>query len=170
MIRPFQDKHPQVAPSAWVSPAAEVIGAVKIADEASIWPGAVLRGDLEPIVIGARSNIQDGTVVHTTSGVCPCVIGEEVTVGHRAILHGCRVDGPSLIGMGAILMDEAHVPAWCIVAAGALVPEGKKLESGWLYLGVPARPKRRLTEEERAFLRDSARHYVELARAHRASY
>ncbi len=169
MIRPFGDRTPRIAAGAWVSPAAEVIGAVEIGEDASIWPGAVLRGDLEPIVIGARSNIQDGTVVHTTGGVCACEIGEDVTVGHRAILHGCRVDGPALVGMGAIVMDEAHVPAWCIVAAGALVPEGKSLESGWLYVGAPAKPRRRLTDAERAFLSESARHYVELARAHRAS-
>ena len=170
MIRALGARKPRIAASAWVSPSAEVIGEVTIGEDASIWPSAVLRGDLEPIVIGARSNIQDGAIAHTTGGVCPCEIGEDVTVGHRAILHGCRVDGPSLIGMGAILLDRAHVPAWCIVAAGALVPEGKKLESGWLYLGAPARPKRRLTDEERAFLAESARHYVELARAHRASY
>jgi len=167
VIRALGDRRPKLAPSAWVADSAEVIGDVTIGEEASIWPMAVLRGDLEPIRVGARSNVQDGCVLHTTHGVTPCVLGEDVTVGHRAILHGCEVRDRCLIGMGAILMDRVVVEEECIVAAGALVPEGKRLQSGMLYLGVPARPVRPLTDEERAFLRASAKHYQELARRHR---
>ncbi|RME80775.1 MAG: gamma carbonic anhydrase family protein [Zetaproteobacteria bacterium] len=169
MLRAFAGCAPEVAASAWIAPSAEVIGRVRVGPEASVWPQAVLRGDLEPIEIGARSNIQDGTIAHTTSGAFPVRIYEDVTVGHRAILHGCEVGPRALIGMGAILMDGVVVEPDVIVAAGALVPEGKRLKSGWLYLGVPAKPIRPLTDEERTFLRESAAHYVQLAKAHRES-
>ena len=168
MIRSWRDWTPKVADSAFVADSAEVIGRVEIGEDSSIWYQSVLRGDVHDIRIGARTNIQDHCVIHASEGVTPCIIGDEVTVGHRVILHGCEVRDRCLVGMGAILMDRCVLEEGCLLAAGALVPEGKVLRGGFLYAGVPARERRPLTDEERAFLTNSARHYVELARAHRA--
>ncbi|RMH62075.1 MAG: gamma carbonic anhydrase family protein [Zetaproteobacteria bacterium] len=168
MIKPYQQWHPQIDDSAFIADSAEVIGRVRIGKQSSIWPQSVLRGDVHDIVIGQRSNIQDHCVLHTSEGVSPCVIGDEVTVGHRVILHGCEVQDRCLVGMGAIVMDQAVLESECLLAAGSLVPERKVLRSGFLYAGIPARERRPLTDEERAFLARSAAHYVALARSYQA--
>lgn len=166
-LESFSHISPTLAERAWVHPQATVIGACTLHEDVSIWPQAVLRGDVNTIEIGARTNIQDGTVVHVThegawgKGV-PVAIGADVTVGHRAVLHGCTIEDACLIGMGAIVLDNAHIETEVMVGAGSLVPPGKVLKSGMLYLGSPAKPVRPLTDEERAFLRYSAAHYVVL--------
>jgi len=166
MILPYLDWRPEINDSAFVADSAEVIGRVNISDDSSIWYQCVLRGDVHDIRIGKRSNIQDHSVLHTSHGVCPCVIGDDVTVGHRVILHGCEVEDGCLVGMGSIIMDRAVLEAGCFLAAGSLVPEGKRLRGGFLYAGAPAREKRPLSEEEIAFFKRSSSHYVELSKTH----
>ncbi|MDQ6964085.1 MAG: gamma carbonic anhydrase family protein [Mariprofundales bacterium] len=158
---------PRIDPSVFVAPSADVIGRVSIGQDSSIWYQAVLRGDVEEIVIGARSNIQDHAMLHTSIGVAPCLVGDDVTIGHRVLLHGCTIGDGSLIGMGAIVMDRALVEPGCLVAAGALVTEGRVLRGGYLYAGAPAKERRPLTDEERSFLPRSAQHYIEVSRQHR---
>ncbi len=168
MIRDFERSRPQIADSAFIDDTALVIGDVTIGEDASIWPMTVLRGDVNSITVGARTSIQDGTIVHVTHdgpfrpGGFATAIGNDVTVGHRAILHGCTIEDLCLIGMGATVMDGAIVRREVIVAAGALVPPGKELESGYLYVGSPVKRARALTEREREQLRYSAEHYVRL--------
>ncbi len=169
MIRRWQEHAPNIDRAAFLAPSAEIIGRVTIGEDSSVWYGAVLRGDVHDIRIGKRSNIQDLCVLHTSQGVAPCVVGDDVTVGHRAILHGCEIQDGCLIGMGAIIMDRAVLEAGCLLGAGSLVTEGKVLKGGWLHAGVPARPVRELRDEEKAFLQQSAAHYVEIARTHAAS-
>ncbi len=172
-LRDFQGQAPRVDPSAYVDPSAVVIGDVEIGEDASIWPLCVIRGDIQRIRIGARSNIQDGTIVHVThdSRFCPggqpTIIGEDVTVGHKAILHACTVEDMSLIGMGAVIMDKAVVGTRVMVGAGSLVPPGKVLESGHLYVGSPVRRARPLNERELEFLAYSAQNYCRLKDRHR---
>ena len=156
---------PQCAPSAWVAPGAIVVGDVALGADSSVWYGCVLRGDNDRIVIGAGSNIQDLTLIHVDAGV-PCRIGARVSVGHRAILHGCTVHDGALIGMGAILLNGAVVEAGAIVAAGALVPEGRVIPAGMLAVGSPARATRPV-DEALARRRDGTwTHYIEQARRH----
>lgn len=150
---------PQVAPSAWVADSAQVIGQVSLAQDASVWFGAVLRGDTAPISVGAGSNIQDGAVLHADVGQ-PLQIGAGVTVGHKVVLHGCTVGDDSLIGIGAVVLNGAKIGKGCLVGAGALVTEGKEFADGSLILGSPARAVRTLTPEQQAGLRQSAAHYV----------
>jgi carbonic anhydrase/acetyltransferase-like protein (isoleucine patch superfamily) len=164
MIRSISGASPKVHPRAFVHDSAEVIGKVALGAESSVFPGCVLRGDIDRIVIGARTNIQDLTVIHTRDGH-PTIVGRGVTVGHRAILHGCRVGDQALIGMGAIVM-EARVGARCLVAAGAVVLAGAKFPAGRLIVGTPARAVRRLRPDELRMLADSERSYVALARRH----
>ncbi len=166
MIAPYLHWQPRITDAAFIAGSAEVIGRVSIGRDSSIWHQSVLRGDVHDIVIGCRSNIQDHCVLHTSEGISPCVVGDEVTVGHRVILHGCEIRNRCLIGMGAIIMDRAVIESECLVAAGALVPEGKVLRGGYLYAGVPARERRALSKEERSFFAASAHHYVELARTY----
>ncbi|MGK7345943.1 MAG: gamma carbonic anhydrase family protein [Candidatus Nitrospinota bacterium M3_3B_026] len=162
MIKPWKDKTPKVDPTAFVDESAKVIGDVAIGAESSVWFNAVARGDVNYIRIGARTNIQDGAVLHVTGTPSyPLILGDDVTVGHSVTLHGCVIEGPALIGMGAIVMDGAVLKPDVIVAAGAVVAEGTVVEEGWLVMGVPARPKRRLTDEERSWIARSARNYVE---------
>lgn len=168
-IRPFLDFTPRVGERVYIDPAATVIGDVHLGDDTSIWPGVVLRGDVNFIRIGARTSIQDGSVVHVTHegpftrpGGFPTVVGDDTTVGHKVILHGCRVGNFCLIGMGAIVLDGATVEDYGFVGAGALVASGKTVGSGELWLGSPARCVRRLTEGELESLRYSAAHYVRL--------
>lgn len=144
----------------WIAPTASVIGNVVMAEDSSIWFGAVLRGDNEPIRIGERSNIQDMCVCHTDPGF-PLEIGADCTIGHRAILHGCRIGDNSLIGMGAIILNGAHIGANCLIGAGALVPEGKSIPDGSLVIGMPAKVIRSLDEAAIAGLTRSAQSYVE---------
>ncbi|MCB1568255.1 MAG: gamma carbonic anhydrase family protein [Xanthomonadales bacterium] len=168
-IRPYQDARPRLGARVYVDPAACVIGDVAMADDVSIWPGAVVRGDVNFIRIGARSSIQDGSVVHVTHdgpftrpGGFPTVIGSDVTVGHKVILHGCTIGNFCLIGMGAIVLDGAVVEDYGFLGAGALLPSGKTVASGELWLGNPARCVRRLSERELESLRYNAAHYVRL--------
>lgn len=171
-VRTFEGHAPQLGEGVYVDPSAAVIGRVTIGDDASFWPMAVARGDVHAISIGAETNIQDGSVLHVTGdspfnpGGYALSIGARVTVGHGVILHACTIEDLVLIGMGATIMDGAVVRSRTIVAAGALVPPGKVLEGGFLYLGSPVRQTRRLTDEELSFLEFSARHYVELKNRH----
>ncbi|HEX5430680.1 MAG TPA: gamma carbonic anhydrase family protein [Bryobacteraceae bacterium] len=165
MLRTFQGAAPRVAPSAYVDPAATVIGDVTIGERSSVWPSASLRGDISPIRIGQETSIQDGTVIHTDSGF-PTTIGDRVTVGHMAMLHGCTVEDESLIGIGAIVLNGARIGKGAIVAAGALVPEGAEIPEGMLAMGVPAKPRRPVSELEQARFRQNVKNYVERARAY----
>ncbi|MBB6100070.1 carbonic anhydrase/acetyltransferase-like protein (isoleucine patch superfamily) [Deinobacterium chartae] len=137
-LYPFDGHFPEVHPTAWIAPSADLIGRVEIAAEASVWFGAVLRGDIEPIRVGAGSNVQDGAVLHTDAGH-PCVLEENVTVGHRAIVHGAHVAAGALVGMGATLLSGSRLGAGAVLAAGALLPQGKTVPDGMLAVGVPAR-------------------------------
>ena len=172
-IDSYKGLQPLLGEAVYVHPSATVIGDVVLGDRVSIWPGVVIRGDVNSIRVGADSNIQDNSVLHvshknpTHPEGAPLVIGERVTVGHACILHGCMIGDECLIGMGAIVMDRAVLQPRVLLGAGSLVPEGKGLESGWLYLGRPARPVRRLTESEIAGLRAHAEHYVEWAADYR---
>ncbi|HBG51008.1 gamma carbonic anhydrase family protein [Candidatus Macondimonas diazotrophica] len=167
-VRSYLDAHPQLGERVYIDPDATVIGQVTLADDVSVWPGAVLRGDVERIRIGARSNIQDGAICHVTHdgpyspGGASLVIAQEVTVGHRAVLHACRIGARCLIGMGALVLDDAVLDDEVMLGAGALVAPGKHLEGGWLYVGSPARPARPLRPAEREFLAYSAAHYVRM--------
>jgi len=172
-IRSFNGRTPRLAADAWVDPAAVVVGDVEIGTASSVWPCAVVRGDIHRVRIGARSNIQDGSVLHVTHdsrfnpGGHPLSVGDGVTVGHRVVLHGCEVGDHCLVGMGATVMDGARLEPRLILAAGSLVPGGKVLDGGYLWRGVPAQPVRELTAEEFEYLVYAADHYVALARAHR---
>jgi len=169
-IRPFNGMAPKIAVDAWIDPAAVVIGDVEISAGASLWPYVVVRGDIHRIRIGARSNVQDGSVLHVTHdsvfvpGGHPLEIGEDVTVGHKVILHGCRIENHCLIGMGAIVMDGAVLEPEVMLGAGSLVPPGKRLTGGHLWVGSPARQMRPITDKERAHLHYSAENYARLGR------
>ena len=167
MIRTFEKKSPKIHASAFVHDAAEVIGGVTIGKDASVWPMAVLRGDVDDITLGEASNLQDNCVVHCREGL-PAVIGKGVTVGHGAVVHGARIGDLCLIGMGAIVM-EATLGAECIVGAGAMIPKGMKVPPRSLVLGMPAKVARKLTRDELAKLRRSRDSYVQLARRHRTT-
>lgn len=159
----LDDKVPQIADSAWVADSAQVIGDVRLAEDASIWFHATLRGDNDPITIGEGTNIQDGSVLHTDAGV-PLTIGRHVTVGHMVMLHGCTIGDESLIGIGAVILNGARIGRHCLVGAGSLVTEGKEFPDGSMILGSPAKVVRVLTPEQIEGLRASARHYVDNAR------
>jgi carbonic anhydrase/acetyltransferase-like protein (isoleucine patch superfamily) len=147
----------------WIAPDAQVMGQVTLGPDASVWFGAVIRGDNHPIVIGARTNIQDGSILHTDEGV-PLVLGEGVTVGHRAVLHGCRIEDNVLIGIGATVLNGAVVGRDSLVGAHALITEGKSFPPRSMILGAPAQVRRPLSDDEVEMLRWSAAHYVENAR------
>ncbi len=162
MLTPFGGKHPRLDESVFVAPNAQVIGEVELGEDVSVWFGAVIRGDVHYVRIGARTNIQDLCVIHVNEGTHPTVVEDDVTVGHRAILHGCHVMKGSLIGMGAIVLDDAVVGPESLVAAGAVVGPGTEIPPRSLARGVPARVARSLTEAELERLVYSAKHYVEL--------
>ncbi len=143
------------------------MGDVTLGEEASVWYGCVLRGDMAPIIIGPRSNLQDGTIVHVDEGV-PCTIGPRVGVGHRVILHGCTVEEECLIGMGSVLLNEARIGRGSVVAAGAVVPERMQVPPGSLVMGVPAKVVRQVDEKLARRIEETWRHYVGQAKAHRA--
>lgn len=153
---------PQLADSAWVAESAEVIGKVTLAEDTGVWSGVVIRGDNEPVTVGAATNIQEGAVLHSDEG-SPLTIGRDVTVGHKAMLHGCTVGDGSLIGIGAIVLNNARIGRNCLVGAGALVTEGKEFADGSLIVGSPARAVRALSAEQIEGLQQSARHYVKNA-------
>jgi Carbonic anhydrases/acetyltransferases, isoleucine patch superfamily len=151
---------PRVGQRVFVAPGARVIGHCTLGDDVGIWFNAVLRGDLEPIEIGDRSNVQDCAVLHTDRGF-PCLIGRDVTIGHGAIVHGATVGDGALIGMGAIILSGARIGPGALVAAGALVPEGREIPGGWLAMGTPAKAVRELTAQEKERIARGALHYVQ---------
>jgi gamma-carbonic anhydrase len=155
---------PRIAPGAYVAPTAVLIGDVEVGEEASIWFGCVLRGDTNRIRIGARSNLQDGTIVHVNPGEESCTVGEDVTVGHGAILHGCRLEDGAFVGMGAIVLDRCVIERGGVLGAGALLPAGRRIGAGELWLGRPARLVRTLDDAERQHFAGNARRYVETGR------
>lgn len=171
-IQNFQNKSPQFATGVYVHEAATIIGEVSMGENSSVWPGAVIRGDINFIRIGKNSNIQDLSILHVNHKSrhdpegSPVVIGDNVTVGHAVILHGCIIEDECLIGMGSIVMDKVVVHKHVLLAAGSLVPEGKVLESGYLYVGRPAKKVRALTAEEIAHFMYSADNYVKLKNAY----
>ena len=159
---------PKIAPSAYVDESAVVIGDVVIGEDSSIWPLCAVRGDTNTIRIGMRSNLQDGSVVHVTHRYeaapkgYPVVIGDDVTIGHKVLVHGCTIEDRVLIGMGSTLMDGAVIRSEVLLGAGSLVVEGQELEGGYLWMGRPARRRRALTDEERSWFAYVAKHYAEL--------
>jgi len=167
-LRGFQGLRPAIGTGVYVDPAAVVIGRVSLGDDVSLWPCAVARGDVNEIIIGARSNIQDGSVLHVTHdgpfspGGFPLRIGQDVTVAHQVTLHGCIIGDRCMIGMGSCVMDGAVLEDAILLAAGSLVPPGKTLQAGSLYRGQPAQLVRPLRDEELEYLRYSAAHYVRL--------
>ena len=167
-LLPHGDASPEVADSAWVAPGAHVVGDVRLGEGASVWYGAVLRGDTEPIQIGARTNIQDGCVVHADPGY-PAIIGADCVVGHKAVVHGCEIGDGCLIGMGAIILNGAKIGAGSIVAAGALVPENKEFPPRSLIVGVPAKRVKDVSEEQTEDIARGVRTYIERAASHRES-
>ena len=173
-IRPFQQHTPALGERAFVDRSAVVIGDVEIGADSSIWPLTVIRGDMHRIRIGARTSVQDGCVLHITHAGpfnpdgFPLLIGDDVTIAHKVMLHGCTVGNRVLIGMGSIVMDGAVIEDDVIVGAGSLVPPGKRLDSGFLYVGSPVRPVRALTDKEKAFFTYSAGNYVKLKDQHLA--
>lgn len=164
----FGEAYPEFAGSAWVAPGACVIGRVTLGEESSVWYGAVMRGDTEPLTVGARTNVQDGCVLHADPGF-PTVAGEGCVVGHKAILHGCRLGDRVLIGMNATVLNGASIGEGSIVGAGAVVPEGREFPPRSLILGLPAKRVGEVTEEQAAEIDRGARQYVERAAAHRGS-
>ena len=161
MILPFGDKTPKVGKRGFIAPDAWLIGDVTLGDDVSIFFNAVLRGDLLPIKVGSGTNIQEHSLLHTTSGRSPTLIGEQCVVGHRAIVHGCSIGNRCLVGMGAIVLDDAVVADECLIGAGALVTEGKHFPPRSLIVGSPAKVVRSLSEEEVAQIARSAAEYVE---------
>ena len=167
IILSYTGKTPRLAATAFVAEGVAVTGDVEIGEDASLWFGVVVRGDVNHVRIGSRTNVQDQSVVHVTGGTHPTVIGHDVTIGHRAVLHGCTIRDRCLVGVGAIVLDGAVVGPDAMIGAGALVPPGMVVPPGKLVLGAPAKVKRDLTPEEIAFLRTSAANYVRLAETYR---
>ena len=168
MIRPFRGVHPQIHPTAYVEPSAQVIGDVHLGEEASIWCNTTVRGDIYHIRIGDRSNIQDNSVIHVQNGTHPTILEEEVTVGHSVTLHGCYVERGSLIGIGSIVLDDVRIGAQSLVAAGSLVSPGTIIPPRSLVMGIPGRVKRPLTDDEVAGLAHFWQNYVNYTREYRA--
>ena len=160
MLRPYRGVSPRVAPSAFIDASAQIIGEVEIGDESSVWMCAVVRGDVHWIRIGRRSNIQDGAVVHAMTGTHPTAIGDNVTVGHAAVIHGCTVESQCLVGIGAILLNGCHIGTGSIVAAGTLITEGMRVPPKSLVMGSPGKVKRLLTHAEIADIQVYADRYV----------
>lgn len=167
MIRPFRGVHPQIHPTAYVEPSAQVIGDVHLGEEASIWCNCTIRGDIHYIRIGDRANVQDNSVIHVRNGSHPTILEAEVTVGHSATLHGCYVERGCLIGIGAILLDDVRIGEMSLVAAGSLVSPGTIIPPGSLVMGFPAKVKRPLTDKEVSDLEVFWKNYVEYTREYR---
>ena len=174
-LRPFLDKHPSLGQRVYIDPACTVIGEVELGDDVSVWSGTVIRGDVNHIRIGARTNVQDGTVIHVShdspynKGGYPTLVGEGVTIGHGCIIHACSIGDYCLIGMGACILDGAVIEANAFIAAGAVIGPGKRVRSGELWAGNPARLMRQLSEKDIEGLRYSADHYVRLKDQYLAS-
>ena len=165
-IYQIEEHAPQLAATAWVADSAQVMGRVTLAEGASVWYGAVLRGDNDQMTIGANSNIQDGSVLHTDHGV-PLTVGEGVTVGHQVMLHGCTIGDNTLVGIQSVILNNARIGRNSIVGAGTLIPEGKTYPDGVLIVGVPGKVVRELTPEQIERLKLQAAHYVQQAERHR---
>lgn len=174
-IRPFEQKSPRIAEDAWVDETAVVLGDVSLGPRVSVWPHCVVRGDIHRIEIGAETNVQDGSVLHVSHdsrfmpGGAPLILHERVTVGHQVVLHGCEIGELCLIGIGARVLDRVVIEPRTLLGAGSLVPPGRVLGGGYLYLGVPAQRARALTDRELEYLEYTAANYVSLAARHRAS-
>ncbi len=170
--RHFEEHWPRFPSSVYIDPSATVIGNVILEEDVSVWPQAVIRGDVNSIRVGPTTNIQDGAVLHCThdgpytSGGKPLSIGQRVTIGHKACLHGCTIGDEILIGIGAIILDGAIIENQVMIGAGSIIPPGKTLESGFLYIGAPTKKVRALSEREKKALNYSANHYVALAKKH----
>src|SRR5438552_13097252 len=160
MLRPHRGRMPRVHESAYIDDSAQVIGDVEIGEESSVWMTVVIRGDVHRIRIGRRSNVQDGTVVHVMKDTHATTVGDHVTIGHAAVIHGCTIDDQCLIGMGAVLLNGSHVGTGSIVAAGSLLVEDMKVPPGSLVMGSPAKVKRALSQAEIAGIKDYADRYV----------
>lgn len=167
-IRPFRQKHPQLGEHVWVDATSVIIGDVEIGADSSVWPYAVIRGDMHSICIGQRCSIQDGSVLHITHAGpfnpdgFPLTLGDDVTVGHQVTLHGCTLGNRILVGMGATVMDGAVIEDEVVLGAGSLVPPGKTLKSGYLYVGSPAKAVRPLSDQEKSYFTYTANNYVNL--------
>jgi carbonic anhydrase/acetyltransferase-like protein (isoleucine patch superfamily) len=169
LILPFDGVTPTLSAGAWVAPGAVVVGDVTLGVDASVWYGCVLRGDVNAIRIGRSTNVQDGAVLHVTRKRFQTEVGDEVSIGHRAVVHGCRVGDGALIGIGAIVLDGAEVGEGALVGAGAIVTPGKVIPPRTLVVGIPARVVRTLDDEEMKLQRERTVHYVELAQTHAQS-
>jgi len=167
MIHPYKGIYPVIHPTVFVVDSAIIIGDVVIGEYSSVWFNAVIRGDVNYIRIGKRTNIQDLCMLHVTKDTHPLILGDDITVGHSVTLHGCTIKNRCLIGMGATILDGAIIEEDCIIGAGAVVTEGSIIKSGTLAVGVPARPKRPLTEEEKARIVQSAKNYIEYSKTFR---
>jgi carbonic anhydrase/acetyltransferase-like protein (isoleucine patch superfamily) len=167
MIRAFRGVSPKVAESAYIDPSAQVIGDVAVGERSSVWPNVTLRGDVNQIRVGEETNIQDNAVLHGETGRWPVVLGDRVSVGHSAVLHGCVVEDECLIGVGATVLNGARVGRGSVVAAGALVPEGMQVPPASLVMGVPGKVKRAVSEEEQTRFRLSAERYVNLRKIYK---
>jgi carbonic anhydrase/acetyltransferase-like protein (isoleucine patch superfamily) len=167
MIRPYRGKHPQIAASVFVHPTAVIIGDVTIGEDSSVWPNVVIRGDVDSIRIGARTSVQDGSVLHVMRDEYELILGDDVTVGHGVMLHGCTIEPCCLIGIGAIVLNGAKVGTGSIVAAGSLIPERTVIPPGSLVMGAPGKIKRKLTEKEKLSIAEHARRYVEFGKIYR---
>ena len=168
-LYPFEGATPHVAPDAFIAPTAALIGQVTIGPQAGVWFHCVLRGDTNFIRVGARSNIQDGTIVHVNAGTMPTIIGEDVTIGHACIIHACTLKDRAFVGMGATVLDGAVIEEGGMLAAGSVLPPGKRVASLELWMGNPAKLVRVMTVEQRAGFDRTAVHYVELAGRHARS-
>lgn len=166
-IRNFQGVSPRLHPSVFIAEGAHIIGDVEIGEDSSVWYNSVLRGDVNAIRVGRRSNVQDLTMVHVHRGRHPCIVGDDVTVGHHVVLHGCHVGSRVLVGIGAVLLDGVVIEDDSFIAAGTLLTPGTVVPAGSMVMGAPGKVKRPLTTDERAFLLTSAAGYVLNARAHR---
>ncbi len=167
-LRPFKNSYPSLGKATFIDASAVIIGDVTLADNVSVWPTAVIRGDVASVTIGAETNIQDGSILHVSHAgkfapqEAPLIIGKGVTIGHRAVVHACTVGDYCLIGIGAIILDNAVLEDYVMLGAGALVPPGKILESGYLYIGAPAKKTRLLSDAEKEFLEYSSAQYAQL--------
>ena len=161
MLRPYKGHSPRIAESAYIDPQAVIIGDVTIAADSSVWPSVVIRGDVHFIRIGSRTNIQDGSVLHVMRDTHPLILGDNVTIGHGVVLHGCTIESRCLIGMGSIILNGAKIGTGSIVAAGTLVPEGTEVPPGSLFMGHPGKFRRPLTDADQDSIDNYAQRYVE---------
>ncbi len=169
MIRSFRGVTPRIHPSCFIEDSAQILGDVEVGEESSVWFNCVLRGDVDAIRIGKRTSIQDLSLVHVLANKYPTHVGDDVTVGHHVVLHGCRVGNRVLVGMGAIVMDDVTIGDDCVIGAGALITPGTQVPPGSLVVGSPAKVRRPITEEERQWIARSAQNYVRYTAEHKAS-